>query len=152
MKKRFGVLALSLLLCSMFVCVATATTVTKTESECLNKTYQWTINGSVSKLTAEGHLADNIGEARCYTTLLNTSNDCIYATVSTEAYNMLLKQTTNVKSASKPDLQPYTVLATEKLTRQADLYYMIYTHTGKAYKYQQPTQLLDSLKYRIFQQ
>lgn len=152
MKKRLGLLILSLLLCSMFVCVATATTTTKTESGCLNKAYNYTISGSVSKLTAEGYLADSrVSMDRCYTTLFNTSSDSLNVSVEVREYDMLTNSYFKEANSSLR-LLPNTILATEALERDADNPLMRYEHIGIARNYVTPSQVYDTLIYKIFQQ
>ncbi len=147
MKKRLCILLLGLALCSMFICVAAASDITKRTSVNANNNYTLPVTGSKGIFTAEG------GNKYCFSTLRNTFSTAIYATVSVQGYDMGNDTYTVTKTNTSTYLTKDTVLATSGLVREKGKAgnNMEYIHRGKTCSYINPNSVYDDFYYLIEQ-
>lgn len=143
MKKRLVGMVTVLLICTLMVCVAYATTSSKEASGYKDKNYVLTINGSSSVLTAQG--TDELA----YSVLRNTSTTTMYGWV-TVSYRNYLNNMGDENSKSAHSLG-YNSVVTVNIERNPSNALLEYEHYGKLCKYVNGTTLVDELTYLVKQ-
>lgn len=143
MKRKLVTLVTLLMACTLMVCLAYATTSSKTASGYKDKNYVLTITGSSSVLTAQG--TDELA----YTVLRNTSTTTMYGWV-TVSYTNYINSLGDDNSKSAHSLG-YNSVVTVNIERYPSNSLMEYEHYGKLCKYVNGTTLVDELTYLVKQ-
>lgn len=144
MKRKLVTLVTLLMACTLMVCLAYATTSSKTATGYYEKTYLLTSSGSSSKLTAQGT------DTKSISTLRNTSTSTIYSyvKVTCKNYNNGLTVDSNGKTSASLAANSNVTISIDRDTNNALLEYI---HYGKACKYTSPTNIIDELTYTVTQ-
>lgn len=109
--------------------------------------YILSLTGSKCRVTAMGTIGTT---PKCYTSMVNTSNESIIATIWVKEHNFR-EGTTSAKSKSNVVVAASGTLVTKSLSRDPDDTEIKYEHYGKACKYTDPNVIYDELVYYIDQ-
>ncbi len=147
MKQKIIILAVLVVLCIgtlTMTCMATSSAESALKKD---QAYNLSLTGSKCRVTAMGTIGTT---PKCYTSMVNTSNESIIATIWVKEIDLISGESTG-KSKSNVVVASSGTLVTKSLTRQPDNDKVKYEHYGKACKYTDPNVIYDELVYYIDQ-